>query len=104
MDENNISVKDNILSFAVQSPSDSPLCRRAIRRSASARMSPTAGSRSRSSREKITQLEKQGLWQRETPEIIASVLETAENPKDWVTLWAKTDQKSGTKKEPDADG
>jgi hypothetical protein len=33
-----------------------------------------------------------------------AVLETAENPKDWVTLWAKTDQKSGTKKEPDADG
>ncbi len=33
-----------------------------------------------------------------------AVLETAEDPKDWVTLWAKTDQKSGTKKEPDADG
>jgi hypothetical protein len=26
--------------------------------------------------QKITQLEKQGIWQRETPEIIASVLET----------------------------
>jgi hypothetical protein len=33
-----------------------------------------------------------------------AVLETAEDPKDWVTLWAKTDLKSGTKKEPDADG
>ena len=33
-----------------------------------------------------------------------AVLETAEDPKDWVTLWAKTDQKSGSKKEPDADG
>ncbi len=33
-----------------------------------------------------------------------AVLETSEDPKDWVTLWAKTDQKSGTKKEPDENG
>lgn len=33
-----------------------------------------------------------------------AVLETTEDPKDWVTLWAKTDQKSGSKKEPDENG
>lgn len=32
-----------------------------------------------------------------------AVLEFAEDTKDWVTLWSKTDQKSGTK-QPDAEG
>lgn len=32
-----------------------------------------------------------------------AVLEFYEDPKDWVTLWPKTDQKSGSK-QPDADG
>lgn len=32
-----------------------------------------------------------------------AVLDFKDNPKDWVTLWPKTDQKSGTK-EPDAEG
>lgn len=33
-----------------------------------------------------------------------AVLEFAEQPKDWKTLWAKTDVKGTTKKEPDKDG